>query len=168
MIEVETKVPYWKCIICDEKHKETGLFKTTSTSGPERHLDKDHRIKIGKKKTARIAELDEIEDITSRSGTATLSSTTGFSVYDMLVAGAKSATSLLPEQLVERFKQALILWIVSYQIALSAVENNFFRDLLSLCSSNLAACLPKSASTVRKWIMEDYEMKKTPDYRKWH
>ena len=78
----------------------------------------------------------------------------------MLVAGAKSAVSLLPGQLVERFKQALILWIVSYQISLAAVENRFFRDLLSLCSSNLAACLPKSANTVRKWSMEDYEMKK--------
>ena len=54
-------------------------------------------------------------------------------VYDMLVAGAKSAGSLLPGQLVERFKQALILWIVSYQISLAAVENHFFRYLLSLC-----------------------------------
>lgn len=160
LVEAETKAPYWKCIICDEKHKETGLFKATSTSGPERHLDKDHRIRVGKKRTAGVAELDGVEDVTSTFGTVPPSSTAGSSVYDMLVAGAKSAVSLLPGQLVERFKQALILWIVSYQISLAAVENHFFRDLLSLCSSNLAACLPKSANTVRKWIMEDYEMKK--------
>jgi hypothetical protein len=106
--------------------------KATSTGGPISHLLSEHRIKELKRKRG--------VDNDSVSGTATpsLDTPAGVNVYDMLKSAAKSAKFLLPKTLVGRFKHFLIRWIVCYQVALSAVENQQFR---ALCSASLVACL---------------------------
>ena len=65
----------------------------------------------------------------------------------------------LPKDLVERFKRALINWIVTYQIAFLVVENEFFLDLLDILSPMLAKLIP-TGNIIRKWIIERYEQKK--------
>jgi hypothetical protein len=49
---------------------------------------------------------------------------------------------------------------VSYQIALSAIENKAFRDLVALLSETLAGALPINGNTIRKWILNYYEARK--------
>jgi len=74
---------------------------------------------------------------------------------------AKNAISLLSKTLIDLFKYYLILWIVSYQIAVSVVENSVFRDLVGLHSITLAEALPASGNIVCKWITDYFEVKKT-------
>jgi len=50
---------------------------------------------------------------------------------------------------------------VSYQIAVSAVKNSVFRDLIGLLLITLAEALPASGNTVYKWITDYFEVKKT-------
>ena len=49
---------------------------------------------------------------------------------------------------------------MSYQIAILVVENKIFRDLIGLLSSTLAEAFPASGNTVRKWIIDYFEVKK--------
>jgi len=52
LVEAKTKVAFWICRFCDAKHKADGIYKTVSTSGPERHLAAQHGIKKLKRKEA--------------------------------------------------------------------------------------------------------------------
>ena len=158
IVDVKTKESYWRCTICDDRGRTNGLYKATSTGGAISHLLSEHRIKEPKRKRGVD---NEDEDIDSASETATpLDTPAGVNVYDMLKSAAKSAKSLLPKTLVGRFKHFLIQWIVCYQVALSAVENQQFRDLIALCSASLVACLPSSGNTVRRWIIDSFEARK--------
>ncbi len=158
--EVQSRDTYWKCKISDNKNK------ASATNNPERHLFKEHRIRNLKRRKHSESAFNDDENVTFSSGTATPISDWPprrdilQQLKDRAIASAKFAISCLPRSLTDLFKEYLILWIVSYQITISAVENKTFRDLVNLLYSDLAEALPASGNTVRKWIIDYFEIKK--------
>jgi hypothetical protein len=67
----------------------------------------------------------------------------------MLKANWKRSKILQLKPLAEAFKDLLIRWIITYQIAFIAVEAQYFRDLLSLASTTLAELIP-SGDAIRR------------------
>jgi hypothetical protein len=55
-----------------------------------------------------------------------------------------------PADLVIKFKNFLIRWIVHFQIAFIAVENEYFYNFLDLCKFKFAIVFPAVGDTVRR------------------
>jgi hypothetical protein len=77
----------------------------------------------------------------------------------------KEATKGAVYQLVEQkdyntFKALLIRWFVCCQLAFFMLENTIFRDLVLYLNAALGGLLPKARSTLRTWIMAEYDSKK--------
>ena len=53
-------------------------------------------------------------------------------------------------------KRLFIRWIVYCQIAFTILENDYFRELLTFMNASLADLLPRAASTLRSWILDEY------------
>jgi hypothetical protein len=60
----------------------------------------------------------------------------------------------------DRFKTALVLWIVMGHIALSCVENEAFRGLIELLNPRIHEYLYKSGDSVRRLVMDNFIRKK--------
>ena len=60
----------------------------------------------------------------------------------------------------DTFRRLLIRWIVYCHIAFRMLENQYFRNLLSAMDTGLSTLLPKSSSTLRNWIKEEYDERK--------
>ena len=60
----------------------------------------------------------------------------------------------------DTFRRLLIRWIVYCHIAFRMLENQYFRNLLSAMDTRLSTLLPKSSSTLRNWIKEEYDERK--------
>jgi hypothetical protein len=60
----------------------------------------------------------------------------------------------------EKFRQALIMFIVMCNIAFSVVESLYFQALLNCCSTALAPFFIKAHNTVKRWILEEFEKKR--------
>jgi hypothetical protein len=58
------------------------------------------------------------------------------------------------------FKQLLVKWFVCCQLALFMLENTYFRLLLSYLNKGLSGLLPKARTTLRRWIIEEFEAQK--------
>jgi len=125
LMEVRSKDTYWKCKICDDQNKINKLYKASSVNAAKGHLVNDHKIQSLKRKKHSTYTFINNEDGVFSSKTAILTSDRppGSNVFDQLKAAAtvsaKSAISLLLKTLTDLFKHYLILWIVSYQIAVS-------------------------------------------------
>ncbi len=123
LIEIRIRDKYWKYFICDEKYLTRGLYKAESTNSAISHLFKDHNIRESNKRKGYAEGENDSEDDSLMSGIVTPSSAAGI-VYDQLVLGAnKLAKSIVTKSLYKQFKDALILWIIAIQIALSVIEN---------------------------------------------
>jgi hypothetical protein len=59
-----------------------------------------------------------------------------------------------------KFRQVLIMFIITCNIAFSVVESPYFQALLNCCSTALAPFFIKAHSTVRRWILEEFEKKR--------
>lgn len=70
----------------------------------------------------------------------------------------RSSTQDIPTNLWERFKTALIAWIISYQIAFIAIESDFFKDLIRIAHTGSADMLP-TGNVIRTWILEARKLK---------
>jgi hypothetical protein len=57
------------------------------------------------------------------------------------------------------WKLVFIQWIVFCHIAYSQIENRFFKKMLSLLGEGLAALVP-SRTTIRKWIVLEFQQRK--------
>ncbi|KAA8623773.1 Dimer-Tnp-hAT domain-containing protein [Pyrenophora tritici-repentis] len=64
------------------------------------------------------------------------------------------------KELVEKFKELLIRWIVYCHIAFFQLENQYFRELLLFLNPALLNHLPKAAKTIRSWVMNAFISKK--------
>ena len=78
---------------------------------------------------------------------------------------AKDAVIGAVYQLVEQknyntFKALLIRWFVCCQLAFFMLENTIFRDLIVYLNAALGGFLPKARSTLRTWIMAEYDSQK--------
>lgn len=133
LVDVESKHGYWLCNICNVKHSARGVYKYSSTSGPDRHLEKFHGIRKLKKRKPNNDEHesdDVLMDETSNPASSRTSSSTAQSTLPQMFARPiRQGVSFVTKDLATLFKQKLILWIVSYQKALSEVENREFRAL---------------------------------------
>lgn len=54
----------------------------------------------------------------------------------------------------DKFKDLLIRWIVYCQLAISMLENRYFRELVCFLNESLGKLLPQAKSTLRKWILD--------------
>jgi hypothetical protein len=61
---------------------------------------------------------------------------------------------------IERFRLALIRWIVCMNICLSVVEDASFFNLMLSVNSGLSKYLVKSHTTIRRWIMDEFVIRK--------
>ena len=159
VLDVENQLkPYWLCNICDEQHKIT-LFNADTTSNSLAHLRTYHRVyKPG------------VESPSEESEETSSSSAPSRTIETMFLKASKrprSSTQDIPINLWERFKAALIAWIISYQIAFIAIENDFFKDLIRIAHAGLADMLP-TGNTIRIWILDNYEARKLKVKRKLH
>jgi hypothetical protein len=74
------------------------------------------------------------------------------------IPGAKQEVfTLVKQSSFDTFKLLLLRWFVFCQMALFMLENLYFRELIKYLNIGLSGLLPKSAKTLRNWIMEEYE-----------
>src|SRR5579871_908118 len=71
----------------------------------------------------------------------------------------KKRESLIPVLDFKVWKLVFIQWIVFCHIAYSQIENRFFKKMLSLLGEGLAALVP-SRTTIRKWILSEFQQRK--------
>lgn len=145
LVEMPSQTPYWLCNRCDEARKFV-LFNASTSSNPRKHLKTKHGITRPRADDESSSPEEETQP----------------RINDMLARPSKRAKTgpiSIPTALWDRFKAALIAWIIGYQIAFIAIENNFFRDLISVLSPTLATMLP-TGNTIRSWIMDEYDVKK--------
>jgi hypothetical protein len=147
LVEQPKQDVQWCCKLCDEAHHPQ-LYSAHTTSNAERHLKRKHGLK-------KLEGDDESDDEEASQNSQ--------SRIDEMLAQvnkrSKTADSHQPKGMIERFKDALLAWIIHYQIAFLAIENSFFKDLITILSPQLAALLP-SGNTIRAWILTKYELQK--------
>lgn len=142
----------WVCQHCESK-KITTVYVAGSTSPAASHLAKEHRLYDLKRHP-------ESEAATENDSSSIHSSGSLQSAVDRIFSGAKKVKTWHPREIAIRFRNALVKWIVVYQVALIAIENQAFRELLAILSKSLSELLPESGNTVRRWIMDLYETRK--------
>jgi hypothetical protein len=60
----------------------------------------------------------------------------------------------------DRFRWLLIRWIVFCHIAFYQLENDYFRELLAYFNPKMSLWVPQAATTIRKWVMDEYNRRK--------
>jgi hypothetical protein len=79
-----------------------------------------------------------------------------------LLKGPKQVVySLVETKDINTFKVLLIRWFVCCQLAFFMLENSVFRELIVWLNTALGALLPAAQSTLRRWIIAEYEERKT-------
>jgi hypothetical protein len=66
----------------------------------------------------------------------------------------------IPASLTERFKTTLLYWIISINIAFTAVESLLFRQLIDLLNNVLLTLLSLSGNTIKNWVIKEFSQKK--------
>lgn len=150
IVQCSSMETFWSCNHCDAVNS-VQLYSAATTSTARRHLKRKHLIKkIKGVDDDGEAEEDEDEDNTQGK------------VDEMFGRPAKrqkSTSSRITESLYDRFRAALLAWIVNYQIAFIAIQNSFFRDLVDALCPSLVEYVP-CGNTIRTWIMQEYIMQK--------
>jgi hypothetical protein len=77
------------------------------------------------------------------------------SVLDQQI-GVATANHFFWKDIVEKFKDLFIPWIVYCHIAFFQLENQYFRELLLFLSPTPSKHLPKATKTIRKWFMNAF------------
>ena len=71
-----------------------------------------------------------------------------------------SENNLVSKTLIDEFRLLFLQWIICCHVALSMVENQFFRALIHLINNTILEYLPESSTTVRKWISNEHQRQK--------
>lgn len=148
--KVEDGTKFWQCSVCKRMNKST-IFTTAATSGPFRHLKSKHGIiesnkrfvRLEKQKTITFEESKPPKDSTMARG------------FD-----AQISATLLSNKFVDEFRLLFLQWIICCHLALSMVENRFFRALIRFINRTILDYLPESSDTVRKWVVHEYQRQK--------
>jgi hypothetical protein len=147
LTEMPSKTVYWSCNRCDEALKPQ-LYDAQTSSNAARHLEGVH----GLRNPTNADESASDDDRLDAQGRIDV-------MFNQHRKRQKPTRSPVPNSLWERFKAALIAWMISYQIAFIAVENSFFKDLIAIISPALADMMP-TGNTIRTWIMTEYDIHK--------
>jgi len=139
---VKDKAPCWRCSICKKEGVMT-LLTCKATSGPIRHLESHG---YGKHK-GRLVYLRKKQ----KSSNDTLQGHKGQDT---------DSGSFLLKSTVDEFRALFLQWIICCHIALSMVENPFFRALVGFINQLFVKLLPSSANTLRQWVIEEHKRQK--------
>src|SRR5579871_5529360 len=135
--ETSTGVKFWLCKQC---HKENKIkkYNSSTTQNAIAHLKKDHQIKNEKLSTKTPRLLSGLRNQTPEE--------------QQFINHA--IDSLDPQ----RFKVALMRWVVHDNIPFRKVESKHFREMMTLANDCLdeAGCLP-GRSTIRNMIVKEFD-----------
>ena len=129
---------FWLCRQYDENHKIV-LLAAASTNSAQDHMKDTHRIS------------DQDEDEDSQAGNTR-------DVLHMQRQAARGAHIAKTKH--ELFRNLLIEWIVDQNVPLAAVDHESFRNLLTVLAVDVDSFLPKSSTTVQKWLIAEFDKKK--------
>jgi hypothetical protein len=122
---------YWRCGLCTKT--KILAMNDNSTSGL-RHLKKTHKI----------------DESGQRMDTKQSTVTAAF-------AAATTVANLVTRFKASTFRYLFIRWIVSMHVALSCVENEYFREWALYVAPALDKYLIESGDTIRRWIIREFE-----------
>jgi hypothetical protein len=74
----------------------------------------------------------------------------------------------IPSGITDRFKAALLYWIIAMNVAFMAVELPLFRQLIKLLNAVLLTILLFSGNTIKNWVIEEFAQKKQIIKRHFH
>jgi hypothetical protein len=75
-------------------------------------------------------------------------------------AGQQVIMNLVAKTDFNEFKRLFVRWVIYCHIALLMIENEYFRELLRCLNAALSNLLPAARSTVRGWIIDEFEEQK--------
>ena len=140
----------WQCLVCKSMNKST-IFTAAATSGPFRHLKKDHCIVEENKRFVRLKKQKHLSFEASK-------------LEDVPMAYSfnhrPGADYLFSKTFVDEFRLLFLQWIICCHLALSMVENRFFRALIRFINRTILDYLPESSNTIRKWVISEYQRQK--------
>jgi len=147
---VDDGVRFWQCLLCKKQKKKPTLYKATATSGPFRHLKSEHEIVEVNKRFVRQKTLDsEAPDDKNKNSAI---------VHDFNEPGHR--VDFFSKKLIDDFRLLFLQWIICCHLALSMVENDFFRSLIRFINGAILEHLPESSNTIRKWVISEYQRQK--------
>lgn len=147
---VDDGAKFWQCLVCKRMNKST-IYAAAATSGPFRHLKNDHNIVEENKRFVRLEKQKRLVSEESRDS------------HLPIVRGLNCRASvdfLFSKTLMDEFRLLFLQWIICCHLALSMVENRFFRALIRFINRTVLDYLPESSATVRKWVISEYQRQK--------
>lgn len=131
VVRKHDKKAFYYCYDCEDKKMEQSMLALDGTSSARLHMKNYHNRDPD---TGVVGAVKEV---------------------------AKGAIFTLTEQKnLDTFKALLIRWFVCCQLAFFMLENTVFRELISYLNTTLGALLPKARSTLRTWIVAEYNERK--------
>jgi hypothetical protein len=135
--DFESQGIWWACDLCDKK-RTTYLYKADSTNAADGHFKGEHGLN----------DVDGDEQA-------------GRSRLSVLQLQRKAAAgTLISRDRTASFKALFLQWIVDQNISLSAVESDFFRDLLTFLSKDVDVFLFIFGDIVHNWLMAVFDARK--------
>lgn len=122
------------CYICESSKRSQQLPILNGTRGGIDHLELVHRLD---------RDGNPLGPIQKASDQQLVNFSTVVKTYDFDV-----------------FKRLLIRWLVHCQLAISMVENIYFRELVIWLNKGIGELLPAAKATVRSWIIEEWNKQK--------
>ena len=141
---------FWLCSQCWNE-KNFKAYKSTSTVHLKNHLESDHSI----------TEMSSRADESNASTIVNTRTTDASEETQSEPPDDNTVIKWTTRFTFKTLKQRLIQWIVVMHISFSQVENDWFRDFLAVFNTKLAALIPKSGNTVRVWIMQDFQRRRS-------
>ena len=141
-IQIQDRKKYWRC----DKRKKPVFLQSSTTSHAFKHLQSVHQI----------------------SSNGLPNEASGNVLQQQLAVPRSTAPGLIARIDKDRFKAALIEWIVYLHLAFSMATNVYFRTFLEVCSVTALGLLPDSENTIRAWIMDAFHTKKQQLMNKMH
>jgi hypothetical protein len=140
---VDDGAKYWQCLVCKRMNKST-IYTAAATTGAFRHLKKEHSIVEENKHFVRLEKQNRLAAKRSEDSPT-------------LRASVKV---LFSQTLLDEFRLLFLQWIICCHLALSMVENRFFRALIRFINRTVLDYLPESSATIRKWVISEYQRQK--------
>jgi hypothetical protein len=137
---------FWLCDLCDRRTPpKVEMFSLAATSSAMLHLRKIHSI-----------TKDNNSSLDDNHNLETDSSSPAISVLD-LQRRAAEPRPLIVKSRAAQFQRLLLRWIADANIPLVGVEHPYFRQMLVLLDADFVnKTLPKSDTTIKRWIMTEY------------
>jgi len=128
----------WQCLVCKRRNKLT-VYAASATTVPFRYLKTEHRIEEQNKHLVRLQSSERL---------------------DSQAFNNHVDTRFCKKELIDDLRLRFLQWLICCHIALSMVENDFFRSLIRFINSAVLEFIPKTSDTLRKWVIAEYQRQK--------